>query len=92
MVLVVAEDYGKGVGTSYYAVAVVKKEPGFDIKGLKGKKSCHTGAGRTAGWIIPVGFLMSKGIMKRKGESCNPYVAAGNFFSKSCVPGKLKDI
>ena len=50
-----------GVG-SYRAVAVVKKSnPGVSLRNLAGKKTCHTGVNRTAGWIIPVGRLVSSG-------------------------------
>jgi len=85
MVPVVGEDYGYGT-LSYYAVAVVKKtntEIQFDK--LEGKKTCHTGAGKTAGWNVPVGTLLSKKYMKSD-PSCNPYVAAGKYFKESCVP------
>ncbi|XP_078356190.1 ovotransferrin-like [Oculina patagonica] len=85
MVPVVAEDYGYGT-ISYYAVAVVKKSNSdIDISKLKGKKTCHTGAGKTAGWIVPIGTLLSKGYMKQD-SSCNPYISAGKYFKESCVP------
>lgn len=51
--------------SSYYAVAVVKKDSGITWENLRGKKSCHTGMGRTAGWNIPMGL-----IHKQTGE-CN---------------------
>lgn len=84
----VAEDYGGEFGTSYYAVAVVRKNnTGFDINSLEGKKSCHTGANKTAGWNIPVGFLLAKKLMKMD-KSCCPFTSVANFFANSCVPGK----
>ena len=80
LVPVVAEDYGDEFGTSYYGVAVVRKNnTGFDIKSLKGKKSCHTGANKTAGWNIPVGFLLANKLMKMD-KSCNPFTSVANFF------------
>ena len=76
-------------GASYKAVAVVKKSnKDITFKTLKGKKSCHTGANKTAGWNVPVGTLLRLEIM-RQDESCNAYSSAGKFFEKSCVPSKL---
>lgn len=46
--------------SSYYAVAVVKKGMGITWETLRGKKSCHTGVGRTAGWNIPMGRIYSQ--------------------------------
>ena len=89
MVPVVGEDYGYGT-LSYYAVAVVKKSnTDIQFDNLKGKKTCHTGAGKTAGWNVPVGTLLAKKYIQLTGDSgCNPYVAAGNYFKQSCVPSK----
>ena len=88
MVPIVGEDYEIGTPTtSYFAVAVARKNSSLTFKTLKGKKSCHTGAGKTSGWNVPVGLLLSKNIMQTN-ESCNAYTAAGAFFSESCVPSK----
>ena len=88
MVPIVGEDYESGAPTtSYFAVAVAKKNSDITFNNLKGKKSCHTGARKTAGWNVPVGFLLSKNIMPTD-ESCNAYTAAGKFFNKSCVSSK----
>ena len=88
MVPIVGEDYEIGTPTtSYFAVAVAKKNSSLTFKTLKGKKSCHTGAGKTSGWNVPVGLLLSTNIMEPD-EKCNAYKAAGKFFSESCVPSK----
>lgn len=49
------------VGTSYYAVAVVRRGSNMTIGTLKGVKSCHTGLNRTVGWNVPVGYLVESG-------------------------------
>ncbi|XP_042636333.1 serotransferrin-like [Orycteropus afer afer] len=81
---VVAEFHGSkdNPKTGYHAVAVVLKDSNFQWNQLQGRKSCHTGLGRSAGWNVPIGRLL-----------CNlpePRVpvenAVANFFSSSCVP------
>nr|KAF6476514.1 transferrin [Rousettus aegyptiacus] len=81
---VVAEFYGskEKPQTSYYAVAVVKKGSGFQLNQLRGKKSCHTGLGRSAGWNIPMGVLY----WELPDPQENLQKAASNFFAASCVP------
>jgi melanoma-associated antigen p97 len=66
-------------------VAVARKDTAVTINTLKGKKSCHTGYRRTAGWNIPVGQLLEMSLMKKTG--CDAQSASA-FFNKSCVPGK----
>jgi len=88
---IIAEDYGPSSETCYYAVAVAKKGTQFGIKDLQGKKSCHTGLGKSAGWNIPVGTLVSMGIMQWEGIEDKPVEeAVSNFFLASCAPGAVK--
>nr|CAK18222.1 transferrin [Chamaeleo chamaeleon] len=88
---IVAEVYATSEGesaTSYRAVAVVKKGTGFFLSGLKGRKSCHTGLHRSAGWVIPIGTLLAQKILKWEGPSTEQLEkAVASFFSASCVPG-----
>ncbi|KAF3699356.1 Serotransferrin Precursor [Channa argus] len=87
---IIAEDYGESSDTCYFAVAVVKKGTGFGIKQLAGKKSCHTGLGKSAGWNIPIGNLVSMEILPWQGIEDKPLEeAVGEFFSASCVPGAM---
>lgn len=81
---VAAEIYGspENPQTFYYAVAVVKKGTNFQFNQLQGKKSCHTGLGRSAGWNIPIGLLYCDLPEPRKPVE----KAVANFFSGSCVP------
>ncbi|XP_063264779.1 ovotransferrin-like [Prinia subflava] len=81
-------EHSEGSTTSYYAVAVVKKGTGFSIDELRGKTSCHTGLGRSAGWVIPIGILTHRGDIEWDGkDSGSIEQAVANFFSASCVPG-----
>lgn len=89
LIPIVSEKYGQ-YGVKYYAVAVVKANTAFDlITGLKGKNSCHTGARRTAGWNVPIGYLLRAKIMPAVacGNNNNDFMSASKFFNRSCVPG-----
>lgn len=89
MVPVVAEDYGGGKGTSYYAVAVARaNNTGVNLGNLKGKTSCHTGYQKTAGYNTPVGYLLESKRMER--AACGTDGTAKSvsmFFKESCIPG-----
>jgi len=86
LVPIISERYGPD--SCYYAVAVVRKDTGFSIDQLKGKKSCHTGIGKTAGWNMPIGTLLNRGQIIWTGQEDMPVEeAVSNFFSESCVPG-----
>ncbi|XP_047645374.1 melanotransferrin isoform X2 [Phacochoerus africanus] len=82
---VVGEVYDQEVGTSYYAVAVVKRGSRVTINTLKGMKSCHTGINRTVGWNVPVGYLVESGRLSVMG--CDVLKAVSDYFGGSCVPG-----
>ncbi|XP_055263000.1 melanotransferrin isoform X3 [Moschus berezovskii] len=82
---VVGEVYDQEIGTSYYAVAVVRRGSQVTINTLKGVKSCHTGINRTVGWNVPVGFLVESGRLSVMG--CDVLRAVSDYFGGSCVPG-----
>jgi hypothetical protein len=59
-----AESYAGLDTPNYYSVAVVRAADcaaDTTLESLRGKRSCHTGYGRTAGWTLPVGFLIGSG-------------------------------
>ncbi|KAI7836214.1 hypothetical protein COHA_009895 [Chlorella ohadii] len=90
---IVAEFYGDLQGASYYSVAVVNKEfctDGVTLANLKGKRSCHTGYRRTAGWTLPVGYLVQEGVIPRVDGNDGVQADAesvASFFSAVCAAG-----
>ena len=56
------------------------------IADLRGRRSCHTGVGRTAGWHIPIGQLLAKQTMIPDCKS--ELQTVSKFFYRSCAPGK----
>nr|XP_045618315.1 transferrin-like [Procambarus clarkii] len=85
LVPVISERYGQ-LDASYFAVAVVHANSGItSLSQLQGKKSCHTGIDKTAGWKIPVVTLLEAGLLKA--GNCDYAGELGNFFSSSCAPG-----
>ncbi|NXM05978.1 TRFM protein, partial [Tyrannus savana] len=84
---VVGEVYDQEIGTSYYAVAVVKKSSNITINSLKGVRSCHTGINRTAGWDVPVGYLTDSGQLAAMRCDLPKGKTVSEYFNASCVPG-----
>ncbi|KAK3752064.1 hypothetical protein QZH41_009161 [Actinostola sp. cb2023] len=85
LVPIVAENTGTSLG--YYAVAVAKKDTNITMNNLKGKKTCHTGYGRNAGWNVPIGYLLEKSDFRSGCGSQIDLKSASKYFSQSCVPG-----
>lgn len=82
------ESIGLG-GLGYYGVAVAKvSNKNIKLTELKGKKTCHTGYRRTAGWILPIGYFLNKQKDFRTGCGDNiDAQSASKYFKESCVPG-----
>lgn len=99
LVPLLSEYYGSTVGASYFSVAVVTKafcdsRPKATMADLRGARSCHTGYRKTAGWTVPVGFLVAQGIMPvvdlQPGVQADAQTVAA-FFSETCAPRYTKD-
>ncbi|KAI4826633.1 hypothetical protein KUCAC02_030071 [Chaenocephalus aceratus] len=72
-------------GGCVLSVAVVRNIS-LDVRSLKGLRSCHSGIRWTAGWSLPLGFLLSRNYLSwSKEQPLSQDVST--FFSASCVPG-----
>nr|XP_054772790.1 melanotransferrin-like [Lytechinus pictus] len=88
LVPVVQEVYAQD---TYSGIAVVKAtSTDLRLSNLEGKNSCHTGVRRTAGWNIPVGFLLEQGYMTPT-DCGDDITAVSRFFNQSCAPGAYSD-
>nr|XP_016854400.1 PREDICTED: serotransferrin-1 [Anolis carolinensis]XP_016854401.1 PREDICTED: serotransferrin-1 [Anolis carolinensis] len=77
--------YRQDQGSCVFSVVVARKGT-LDIKGLKGSRSCHSGARWTSGWSLPLGFLLSQNdLLWDKGRPLSH--AVSEYFNASCVPG-----
>lgn len=84
---IIAEQYNLN-DTTFYSVAIARQEDkDSDLLYLKTKRSCHTGFGEAAGWVMPLAFLLSNERMRSYG--CDSARAASEFFEKACAPGAL---
>ncbi|XP_061688474.1 saxiphilin-like isoform X2 [Syngnathoides biaculeatus] len=72
-------------GGCVLSVAVVKNSS-LSVKSLRGLRSCHSGFRWTAGWSLPLGFLLSRNYLSWSKE--RPLAkGVSAFFNASCVPG-----
>ncbi|UYV72026.1 MFI2 [Cordylochernes scorpioides] len=70
----------------YQSVVLVKKNLNIGaLDGLKNRKACFTGVGRTAGWELPLAVLREEGAMQPQPHG--DLASAANFFGPSCAPG-----
>ncbi|XP_056419511.1 saxiphilin-like [Hyla sarda] len=78
--------------TCHYALAVVKKSSTFQFDQLKGKRSCHSAIGETAGWIAPMTALLKKNLLLWEGPEEKSFEkAVSEFFLASCAPGAKEE-
>uniref|UniRef100_A0A3B3BK66 Serotransferrin n=1 Tax=Oryzias melastigma TaxID=30732 RepID=A0A3B3BK66_ORYME len=66
------------------SVAVVRNSS-LTIRSLRGLRSCHSGVRWTAGWSLPLGFLLSRNYLSWSKE--HPLTQVSGFFNASCCPG-----
>lgn len=78
----------------YEPVAVIRKSAEIkSISDLKGKRSCHTGYGRNAGWKVPFSHLMDKEQLQPLCDELKAPTpekdlnAISEYFAAACAPG-----
>ncbi|XP_059615126.1 transferrin [Phlebotomus argentipes] len=77
----------------YEGIILVRKgSPISSLEDLQGKKSCHTGYGRTVGYKVPITKLRKHGIFKLDSDPTLPAVerelkGLSNLFTQSCLVG-----
>lgn len=69
-------------GGCILSVAVVNNSS-LDISSLRGLRSCHSGVRWTAGWSLPLGFLLSRNYLTWSQE--HPLSHGSNIRSHSCL-------
>ncbi|CAH8598836.1 unnamed protein product [Schistosoma haematobium] len=86
LVPVVSENYGNG--PFYYAVAIVEKvNPGLLISNWRHRRTCHSGVGKAAGWIIPLNTVLdTRQVIVLDGHLVHAF---GELISRGCIPGIL---
>ena len=67
--VIAGEAYSFSSAVNYYATAVVRASDCASgsithLKHLKGKRSCHTGYGKSAGWKTPITKLVANDLME----------------------------
>lgn len=82
---------------SYYSTAVIRASDCTSgtitkLSDLEGKRSCHTGYGKSAGWKFPMSRLLSSGVMdlvvSEDPAKANDIATAEAFFDSACAPMK----
>ncbi|XP_036067972.1 serotransferrin-B isoform X1 [Oryzias melastigma] len=83
LVTIAKEIYSEG--SCILSVAVVRNSS-LTIRSLRGLRSCHSGVRWTAGWSLPLGFLLSRNYLSWSKEHPLTQDVSG-FFNASCCPG-----
>ncbi|KAG0601611.1 hypothetical protein M758_11G125800 [Ceratodon purpureus] len=82
------EGSSAGTDNQYYAVGIMKKSacPG-KLADMKGKRSCHSGYGRSAGWTLPIAAMVDAKIIPVVSQTAqkNDIESVAAFFSKTCA-------